>query len=178
MAEQSQPGGVLAGKPRVAMFCTGGIRCEKSTALLKSQGFEEVFHLEGGILKYLETVPQEASRWHGDCFVFDERVSVGHGLAPGHHRLCRSCRMPLGETELQSPHYVRGVSCPYCHGTRTPEQEQALAERQRQMDLADQRGEAHIGARQPGSARASARGAVPNGEGEGDGNGDDEGGTS
>ena len=78
-------------------------------------------------------------------------LSVGHGLAPGHHQLCRSCRMPLGEAELQSPHYVRGVSCPYCHGTRTPEQERALAERQRQMDLADQRGQAHIGARQPGN---------------------------
>jgi len=97
---EKQPGGVLAGKPRVAMFCTGGIRCEKSTALLRSQGFDEVFHLEGGILKYLETVPEENSRWQGDCFVFDERVSVGHGLAPGHHQLCRSCRMPLGEAEL------------------------------------------------------------------------------
>ena len=151
VAAQSQPGGVLAGKPRVAMFCTGGIRCEKSTAFLKSQGFEEVFHLEGGILKYLETMPEQDSRWQGDCFVFDERVSVGHGLAPGHHQLCRSCRMPLGEAELASPHYVRGVSCPYCHGTRTPEQERALAERQRQMDLADQRGQAHLGARQPGN---------------------------
>lgn len=151
VAEQSQPGGVLAGKPRVAMFCTGGIRCEKSTALLKSQGFDEVFHLEGGILKYLETVPEEASRWKGDCFVFDERVSVGHGLAPGHHQLCRSCRMPLGAVERASPHFVRGVSCPYCHGTRTPEQERALTERQRQMDLATQRGQAHLGARQPGA---------------------------
>ena len=151
VAAQSQPGGVLAGKPRVAMFCTGGIRCEKSTAFLKSQGFEEVFHLEGGILKYLETVPQDNSRWQGDCFVFDERVSVGHGLAPGHHQLCRSCRMPLGAVERASPHFVRGVSCPYCHGTRTPEQERALAERQRQMDLATQRGQAHLGARQPGA---------------------------
>jgi hypothetical protein len=87
-----------------------------------------VFHLEGGILKYLEAVPEEASRWQGDCFVFDKRVSVGHGLAPGHHQLCRSCRMPLGAAELASPHYVAGVSCPYCHGTRTPEQERALAE--------------------------------------------------
>ena len=96
-------------------------------------------------------MPEQDSRWQGDCFVFDERVSVGHGLAPGHHQLCRSCRMPLGEAELASPHYVRGVSCPYCHGTRTPEQERALAERQRQMDLADQRGQAHLGARQPGN---------------------------
>lgn len=147
VAEQSQPGGVLAGNPKVAMFCTGGIRCEKSTAFLKSQGFEEVYHLEGGILKYLETVPEESSRWHGDCFVFDERVSVGHGLVRGHHQLCRSCRMPLGEAELQSPHYVPGVSCPYCHGTRTPEQERALAERERQVQLAAKRGQAHIGAK-------------------------------
>lgn len=157
VAQQSQAGGVLAGKPRVAMFCTGGIRCEKSTALLRSQGFDEVYHLEGGILKYLETVPEEDSLWHGDCFVFDERVSVGHGLARGQHQLCRSCRMPLGEAELQSPHYVPGVSCPYCHGTRTPEQERALAERERQMQLARQRGQEHIGARQPGSARAPGK---------------------
>ena len=153
VAQQSQPGGVLAGKPRVAMFCTGGIRCEKSTAYLKSQGFEEVFHLEGGILKYLETVPEDASRWQGDCFVFDERVSGGHGLAPGHHQLCRSCRMPLGTAELQSPHYVAGVSCPYCHGTRTPAQERALAERERQMQLATRRGQEHIGTPQPGAPR-------------------------
>ena len=151
VARESQPGGMLAGKPRVAMFCTGGIRCEKSTALLRSQGFDDVYHLEGGILKYLETVPEQDSLWHGDCFVFDERVSVGHGLTPGHHQLCRSCRMPLGEAELQSPHYVPGVSCTYCHGTRTPEQERALAERERQMQLAARRGKAHIGARQPGS---------------------------
>lgn len=159
VAQQTQPGGLLADKPRVAMFCTGGIRCEKSTAYLKSLGFDEVFHLAGGILKYLETVPQELSRWQGDCFVFDERVSVGHGLAPGHHQLCRSCRMPLGEAELASPHYVRGVSCPYCHGTRTPEEERGLAERQRQMDLAEQRGQAHLGARMQGNpARTGRRG--------------------
>lgn len=164
VAQQSQPGGLLEGKPRVAMFCTGGIRCEKSTAYLKSLGFEDVFHLEGGILKYLETVPEESSRWHGDCFVFDERVSVGHGLAPGHHQLCRSCRMPLGEAERASPHYVRGVSCPYCHGTRTPEQERALAERQRQMDLAEQRGRAHLGARQPGKPAQGGQRGEPTGE--------------
>lgn len=148
VAEQSKPGGVLATKPKVAMFCTGGIRCEKSTAFLKSQGFEDVYHhLEGGILKYLEMVPQESGRWHGDCFVFDERVSVGHGLVRGNHQLCRSCRMPLGEAELQSPHYVSGVSCAYCHGTRTPEQERALAERERQVQLAAKRGQPHIGAK-------------------------------
>lgn len=150
VAQQSQPGGVLAGNPKVAMFCTGGIRCEKSTAFLKSQGFDAVYHLEGGILKYLETVPKDATRWQGDCFVFDERVSVGHGLVRGPHQLCRSCRMPLGEAELKSPHYVSGVSCPYCHGTRTPEQERALAEREKQVRLAAQHGRAHIGAQRPG----------------------------
>jgi UPF0176 protein len=82
-------------KPKVAMFCTGGIRCEKSTALMRARGYDEVYHLEGGILKYLETVPPEQSLWQGECFVFDERVSVGHGLKPGDHSLCRACRMPL-----------------------------------------------------------------------------------
>lgn len=143
--QQSAPGGVLAGNPRVAMFCTGGIRCEKSTAYLKSRGFDEVYHLEGGILKYLETVAEEDSRWWGDCFVFDERVSVGHGLQPGHHELCRSCRMPLSEDDRASPHYMPGVSCPYCHGMRSDAQMQALAERERQVALAAQRGQEHIG---------------------------------
>ena len=155
---ESAPGGALAGadgsKPRVAMFCTGGIRCEKSTAYLRTQGFDEVYHLEGGILKYLETVPAEHSRWQGDCFVFDERVSVGHGLAPGHHELCRSCRWPLGQAELDSPLFQRGVSCPYCHGTRSDEQLAGLAERQKQMDLARQRAQVHIGARMPQKASA------------------------
>ena len=154
VAEQSAAGGALHGKHRVAMFCTGGIRCEKSTAYLKSQGFDEVYHLQGGVLKYLETVPQEDSLWWGECFVFDERVSVGHGLVRGPHQLCRSCRMPLGEQELQHPHYVRGVSCPYCHGSRTPEQLAALAERQRQMDLAVQRGESHLGNTQASSQQS------------------------
>ncbi len=153
---ERRPGGLLAGQPRVAMFCTGGIRCEKSTALLKSQGFGEVYHLEGGILKYLETVPEDDSRWHGDCFVFDERVSVGHGLVPGHHRLCRSCRMPLGAQELASPLYEAGVSCPHCHGSRTPEQLQALRERERQMRLAAERGQEHIGAKLPSTPPTTA----------------------
>lgn len=153
--EQSAPGGLLAGKPRVAMFCTGGIRCEKSTALLRMQGFGEVYHLDGGILQYLEDTPPEQSRWEGDCFVFDERVSVGHGLAPGAHRhLCRSCRMPLGPDDLASPHYVAGVRCPHCHGTRTAQQERSLAERERQMALARERGHEHLGARQPGPRNA------------------------
>lgn len=158
---EAQPGGALAGaggqKPRVAMFCTGGIRCEKSTAYLRTQGFDEVYHLEGGILKYLETVPAEHSRWHGDCFVFDERVSVGHGLAPGHHELCRACRWPLGAAELASPQFVRGISCPYCHGTRSEDALAGLAERQKQMQLARQRSQTHVGARMPEKATAPSR---------------------
>jgi UPF0176 protein len=136
-------------KPKVAMFCTGGIRCEKSTALMKMRGFDEVYHLEGGILKYLEEVPPEQSTWEGECFVFDERVSVGHGLQPGHHELCRSCRWPLSAEDKASPHYVRGVSCAHCHDQRSPEQKAHLAERQRQVELAEARGEVHVGARMP-----------------------------
>ena len=100
------------------MFCTGGIRCEKATALLKAEGIEQVHHLQGGILKYLEEVPAAESRWHGECFVFDERVAVGHGLAPGTHELCRGCRMPVSPADRASPLYEEGVSCPACHGTR------------------------------------------------------------
>ena len=177
VAQQSQPGGVLAGHPKVAMFCTGGIRCEKSTAFLKSQGFDEVYHLEGGILKYLETVPEEATRWQGDCFVFDERVSVGHSLVRGPHQLCRSYRMPLGEAELAHPHYVQGVSCPYCHGTRTPKQQRALAERERQMQLAAQRGQEHIGARQPGHPARRHTQDIQDAEGRDDDAGREEHGT-
>jgi UPF0176 protein len=135
-------------KTKVAMFCTGGIRCEKSTALMKMRGFDEVYHLEGGILKYLEVVPETQSAWQGACFVFDERVSVGHGLVPGPHELCRSCRWPLSEEDKRSLHYVKGVSCEHCHALRTPEEKAGLAERQRQVELAEARGEVHVGARQ------------------------------
>lgn len=141
--------GALRAKPKVAMFCTGGIRCEKSTAYLRSQGFDEVYHLEGGILKYLETVRPEESLWQGECFVFDERVAVGHGLVPGKAELCRSCRHPLGEKEKSSPLYVAGESCPYCHGTKTEAQLRSMAERHRQVELARQRGQTHIGAKMP-----------------------------
>lgn len=137
-------------KPKVAMFCTGGIRCEKSTALMKMRGFDEVYHLEGGILKYLEEVPPEQSAWQGECFVFDERVSVGHGLKPGPYELCRSCRWPLGEADKASPHYVKGVSCAHCHDQRTAEEKASLAERQRQVELAQARGGQHVGAKMPG----------------------------
>lgn len=148
-------GGRLSGtdgkRPRVAMFCTGGIRCEKSTALLRAHGFDEVYHLQGGILKYLETVPEAQSRWQGECFVFDERVSVGHGLQPGDFSLCRSCRHPLGEQDRQSPLYELGVSCARCHDNTTEEQKNGYRERQRQVDLAEARQQSHIGVRQPGA---------------------------
>ena len=136
-------------KPKVAMFCTGGIRCEKSTALLRAQGFDDVFHLEGGILKYLETVPPEHSLWQGECFVFDERVSVGHGLSVGTQQLCRCCRQPLPQGALESPEFELGVSCPRCFATSSPTQKDSARERQRQWTLAKQRSQTHIGATLP-----------------------------
>lgn len=132
--------------PKVAMFCTGGIRCEKATAFLKAEGVEEVYHLDGGILKYLETVPQEESLWEGECFVFDERVTVVHGLAKGEHELCRACRRPLSEADRTSPLYVEGVSCATCHAERDERQRAGYAERMRQTRLADARGMPHVGA--------------------------------
>ena len=132
--------------PKVAMFCTGGIRCEKSTAFLKSEGVDEVFHLKGGILKYLEQVPAKDSLWQGECFVFDERVSVGHGLVPGSYELCRACRRPLNAADRASPHYEEGASCPACHDTRDEAQRARYRERHRQELLAAQRGTAHLGA--------------------------------
>ena len=138
----------LEGK-RIAMFCTGGIRCEKSTAFLKAEGLSDVFHLEGGILKYLEEIPAAESRWHGECFVFDERVAVGHGLAPGVHALCRGCRMPVSPADIASPLYEEGVSCPACHATQGADRRAAAAERHRQVKLADARGERHVGAAMP-----------------------------
>ncbi len=160
--EQSRPGGLLAEregkKPRVAMFCTGGIRCEKSTALLRMRGFDEVYHLQGGILKYLETVEPEDSLWQGQCFVFDERVSVGHGLAQGDLQLCRSCRRPLDAADMASPLFEEGVSCPHCHDSLDASRRQALAERQRQVMLARARGTVHIAAQMP-ARPAGARGS-------------------
>lgn len=129
---------------KVAMFCTGGIRCEKSTAFLKEQGFDEVYHLDGGILKYLEEMPQENSLWQGECFVFDQRVAVKHGLEQGSYDQCYACRMPLSADEMASEHYVKGLSCPHCYDQTTDEQKAAFAERQRQVELAKQRGEKHI----------------------------------
>lgn len=129
---------------KVAMFCTGGIRCEKSTAYLKEQGFDEVYHLDGGILKYLEEMPEQHSLWQGECFVFDQRVAVKHGLEQGSYDQCYACRMPLSVDEMASDKYVKGLSCPHCHDKTTEEQKAAFAERQRQVELARQRGEKHI----------------------------------
>jgi len=130
---------------KVAMFCTGGIRCEKSTAYMKEQGFEEVYHLKGGILKYLEDVPKDETLWEGECFVFDERVTVDHDLKPGHYDQCNACRLPITEEDKQSKHYVQGVSCPHCFDKHTEKQKQRFAEREKQVQLARQRGENHIG---------------------------------
>jgi UPF0176 protein len=136
-------------QPKIAMFCTGGIRCEKSTAFLKAEGFDQVYHLKGGILAYLEHVAAEDSRWQGECFVFDERVSVSHGLELGTHGLCRACRRPVGEEAQRSPLFVEGVACPACHDERSDAQRERYAERHRQTLLAEARGEAHIGAALP-----------------------------
>lgn len=130
---------------KVAMFCTGGIRCEKSTAYMKSLGFEEVYHLQGGILKYLEEIPKEESLWEGECFVFDERVAVDHDLNPGRYTQCHACRMPLSDADLTSDRYVPGESCPYCFDSTTPEQRARYRERERQVRLAEKRGDVHIG---------------------------------
>lgn len=135
----------LPDAPKVAMFCTGGIRCEKSTAYLKSEGITDVVHLKGGILRYLETVPAEKSLWSGECFVFDERVSVGHGLALGTTTQCRACRMPVTAKDRASPLFTEGVQCPACAETRTDEQRLRYAERQRQVEKAEAMGKPHLG---------------------------------
>jgi len=130
---------------KVAMFCTGGIRCEKASAYMLAQGFEEVYHLEGGILKYLENVPTEESQWQGECFVFDQRVAVDHDLEVGSYKSCYGCRHSLTETDLASPKYEKGICCPYCFDDLTEEKRAPLAERQRQVELAHKRNTRHIG---------------------------------
>jgi len=130
---------------KVAMFCTGGIRCEKSTAYMKEQGFEEVYHLKGGILQYLEDVPKEDTSWEGECFVFDNRVSVDHDLQPGDYDLCHGCREPITAADKLSEKYTLGVSCPRCFDTQTEEQRARFMERQKQIRLAAERNEEHIG---------------------------------
>jgi len=131
---------------KVAMFCTGGIRCEKSTSLLVSMGFEDVWHLQGGILNYLEKTPVEQTRWDGECFVFDSRVSVDHDLEKGSYDQCYACRFPIDDAQKASDLYVPGVSCPRCHDAHSEQQKQRFTERQKQMSLAKARGEVHIGA--------------------------------
>ncbi|WP_112945743.1 MULTISPECIES: rhodanese-related sulfurtransferase [unclassified Rhizobium] len=135
----------LHNKPKIAMYCTGGIRCEKATAFMKEQGFDEVYHLKGGILKYLEEVPQEESLWEGACFVFDERVSVEHGLKEGDHKLCHACRNPITAEEITSEKYEEGVSCSHCYDSRTEEDRLRYRQRQLQIALAKKRGQKHIG---------------------------------
>ena len=143
--------------PKVAMFCTGGIRCEKSTAFLKQEGVEEVFHLKGGILKYLELVPETESLWEGECYVFDERVSVKHGLVEGSYELCRACGDPINATDKESARYRFGVSCPRCFDNTTEAQKERFRERVRQVDLAKARGTTHLKASE--SEVAEERGA-------------------
>ena len=130
---------------KVAMFCTGGIRCEKSTAYLKSQGFQDVYHLHGGILKYLEEVDESESLWNGECFVFDDRVAVTHDLEQGKYDQCHACRYPITEEDKMNEKYEKGVSCPRCYGTKSESQISRYREREKQVQLAKKRGEEHIG---------------------------------
>lgn len=135
----------LGSKPKVAMFCTGGIRCEKASSYMLAHGFEEVYHLQGGILKYLENVAQDESLWEGECFVFDERVSVKHGLEEGTYDMCHACRFPITDEDKRSDKYQKGVSCPRCWDEKSEDQKKRYAARQKQMDLAQQRGDVHLG---------------------------------
>lgn len=132
---------------KIAMFCTGGIRCEKSTAYLLEQGFKHVYHLEGGILKYIEEIPESESLWQGECFVFDNRVTVNHNLEPGHFDQCHGCRHPLSIADRESQKYQAGVHCPHCYDALTADQLARFSERHRQVQLAKQRHEQHIGTR-------------------------------
>lgn len=134
---------------KVALFCTGGIRCEKATAYLLKQGFKQVFHLQGGILKYLEEVPKQGSMWQGECFVFDNRVTVDHDLQPGNHEICFNCRMPISEGQKELPQYQKHVSCVHCHDDLSDERKDSLLERQKQVELAEARGQRHIGQQFP-----------------------------
>ena len=130
---------------KIAMFCTGGIRCEKSTAYLKSEGFENVYHLQGGILKYLEEIEEAESLWEGECFVFDDRVAVKHKLELGKYDQCHACRFPITEEDKKHPHYEKGASCPRCYGTKNSSQVSRYREREKQVQLSKARGESHIG---------------------------------
>ena len=130
---------------KIAMFCTGGIRCEKATSLMIERGFQDVYHLKGGILKYLEIIDNDKSLWDGECFVFDQRVAVTHGLIEGKYDQCYACRHPLSPNEMNSSHYIKGISCTYCYDKLTNEKKSSVIERQKQIELAKLRGEDHIG---------------------------------
>ncbi|GHD28158.1 rhodanese-related sulfurtransferase [Parahalioglobus pacificus] len=138
-----------AKQKKVAMFCTGGIRCEKASAFMLKEGFEEVYHLQGGVLKYLEEVPEAESTWEGECFVFDNRVAVNQQLEKGQYDQCYGCRHPITEDDKRSPHYVKGVCCPRCFDSLSEDQMARFSERQKQIELAKQRGEVHVGAPPP-----------------------------
>jgi UPF0176 protein len=131
---------------KVAMFCTGGIRCEKASSLMKAKGFKNIFHLQGGILNYMEKVDKENSLWNGECFVFDDRVALTHNLEVGSYDMCHGCRMPITDMDKLDKHYVKGVSCPKCYAKKSPNQKKRYAERQKQIDLARLRNQKHIGA--------------------------------
>ena len=131
---------------KVAMFCTGGIRCEKASSLMKAKGFKNIYHLQGGILNYLEKIDEENSLWNGECFVFDDRVALNHNLEVGSYDMCHGCRMPITDKDKLEEEYVTGVSCPNCFNTKTPNQKKRYADRQKQIDLAKLRNEKHIGA--------------------------------
>ena len=130
---------------KVAMFCTGGIRCEKASSLMKNEGFKKVYHLKGGILKYFESVSKDKSLWDGECFVFDDRVSVKHDLSIGNYDMCHGCRMPITENDKKTKKYIRGVACPNCFDQTTEEQKSRYKSRQKQMELAKQRNQKHLG---------------------------------
>ena len=132
-------------KKKIAMFCTGGIRCEKSTAYLKQEGFEEVFHLKGGILNYLKKIPEKSTMWRGECFVFDNRVTVNHNLEKGHYDQCHACRMPITDEEKNHENYKKGISCHYCVGQHSSKQIKRYTDREEQVSLAEEKGEAHLG---------------------------------
>ena len=149
LVEQRQP-------KAIAMFCTGGIRCEKSTAYLLQQGFENVHHLQGGILRYLEEMPEQGSSWNGECYVFDQRVSVNHRLEPGRYSLCHACGLPLSPADREHGAYREGVSCPHCIDRFSDGDRERFAERQRQMQLARARGAEHIGAAMPATSAPGA----------------------
>jgi len=133
---------------KIAMFCTGGIRCEKASSLMKEEGFEDVYHLHGGILKYLETIDKENSLWNGECFVFDQRVCLTDELEVGSYKMCFACRMPITEEEMQNEKYIEGISCIYCYDKTTKEKKERFGSRQKQILLAKERGEKHLGGKQ------------------------------